>query len=326
MFRPADSLFAGTPTALQLKMYFGELLGTLNRGLEIVPHLRSKSIDAGLSWAEPVYGFAEPGKYHVAGEDVLIDAGYVARVPFVEKLYQIDLPFTLNGFIPSFDEFQTHYDARAPFYRQIAEKHARTSDMKAGRMLIKAARAAANIPAGGAITAGCETPAGLTIVNAAMLTSATVLMSSLQTAAQTLDENDVPALGRKVLLHPVQFWNLVNNRELLDRDVTRENGDFADGTVYKAFGIQLIKSNAIKAVRTAGNYAGVTGEVNSYIANFSNNAGVVFTEDSVLHLLRKALELQMWYEKPRFGTVITTRVIDGFGITRPEATIELATS
>ena len=252
-FRPAQALQTGSVTALQLRMFFGELIGIYTRGKQISNRLRTQYIDAGLSWQCPAYGLSETGKYHVAGEDVLIDSGYLQQIPFADKTFFIDLPWVLNMLTPSFDKMQTHYSVTEIQARGMAERQARQTDLKACRMLANAAEAAANVT-GGSVTSGSETPAGLTVTNAGFLTSASVILDGLRQAAQRMDENDVPEGKRYFACHPAQKHLLISDRQLLDRDVQRvpgSNGDYPTATIYLAHGFEIISSTALKAMRRA---------------------------------------------------------------------------
>lgn len=344
-FRPAQTPLADSTAneiALQIRMYLGELVGAFNVQRQISPLLDSKTIEAGLSWQSPAYGHMSEGKYHLEGESVITDTGYLHRVPLTDKSYFIDKPFTVNGLVPDFYEFQTHYETREVWMKQAAEKHVKVNDMKAARRLIQAARSAANVPVGGDVTADMATPPGASVIgnvattpaalsSATMLTSGATLLTGLQAVAQLAMEREIPDGQLIALLHPAQYFNLINNRELLDRDVMAvpgTNGDFPNAKVYMAYGITLKPSTAIKRVRDfSGAYGGTTGEnaSASYAADYSKNAGIVFTRDAVLRLVRKDMEMQMWYEKPRFAHLTTSRIIDGYGVKRPECAFELST-
>ena len=331
-FRPAQALQTGSVTALQLRMFFGELIGIYTRGKQISNRLRTQYIDAGLSWQCPAYGLSETGKYHVAGEDVLIDSGYLQQIPFADKTFFIDLPWVLNMLTPSFDKMQTHYSVTEIQARGMAERQARQTDLKACRMLANAAEAAANVT-GGSVTSGSETPAGLTVTNAGFLTSASVILDGLRQAAQRMDENDVPEGKRYFACHPAQKHLLISDRQLLDRDVQRvpgSNGDYPTATIYMAHGFEIISSTALKAMRTAGDYTNVTGDTATYTATSTGthaaNAGICFTDESVIRLVRKDLEMNSWYQDSRFAHVVTSRVIDGYGTYRPETVVAFRTS
>lgn len=311
-------------------MFFGELIGIYTRGKQISNRLRTQYIDAGLSWQCPAYGLSETGKYHVAGEDVLIDSGYLQQIPFADKTFFIDLPWVLNMLTPSFDKMQTHYSVTEIQARGMAERQARQTDLKACRMLANAAEAAANVT-GGSVTSGSETPAGLTVTNAGFLTSASVILDGLRQAAQRMDENDIPEGKRYFACHPAQKHLLISDRQLLDKDVLQvPNGDYAKATVYMAHGFEIISSTALKAMRTAGDYTNVTGDTATYTATSTGthaaNAGICFTDESVIRLVRKDLEMNSWYQDSRFAHVVTSRVIDGYGTYRPETVVAFRTS
>ena len=328
----------GSVTALQLRMFFGELIGIYTRGKQIANRIRTQTIQEGLSWQCPAYGLIETGKYHVAGEDVLIDSGYLQQVPIADKTFYIDLPWVLNMLTPSFDRLQTHYSTTEISMRQIAERQARQTDLKACRMLANSAETVGNEArtanvTGGSTPSGSETPAGLTITNAAMLTSAAVILDSLRQAAQRFDENDVPEGKRYFACHPAQKHLLIADRQLLDGDVQAvrgSNGDYPTAKIYMAHGFEIISSTAVKAMRTAGDYTNVTGDNNLYTKTSTGthaaNAGICFTDESIIRLVRKDLEIDSWYQNSRFAHVVTSRVIDGYSTYRPETVVALRTS
>lgn len=340
-FRPAQALQTGSATALQLRQFFGELIGIYTRGKQISNRLRTQYIDAGLSWQCPAYGLAETGKYHVAGEDVLIDSGYLQQIPMADKTFYIDLPWVLNMLTPSFDKMQTHYSVTEIQMRGMAERQARQTDLKACRMLANSAETVGNEArtanvTGGSVTSGSETPGGLVVTNAGFLTSASVILDGLRQAAQRMDENDVPEGKRYFACHPAQKHLLISDRQLLDRDVQRvpgSNGDYPTATIYMAHGFEIISSTALKAMRTAGTYSNVTGDTNLYTAfttgasdTFAQNAGICFTDESVIRLVRKDLEMNSWYQDSRFAHVVTSRVIDGYSTYRPETVVAFKTA
>jgi hypothetical protein len=340
-FRPAQALMTGSATALQLRMFLGRLIGIYLRGMQIGNKFMRQEIQEGLSWQCPAYGLVEDGKYHVAGESVIIDSGYLQQVPFADKTFFIDLPWVNNILTPSFDTLQTHYSVESIRASQLAERQARHSDLKACRRLANSAEdigesgaRTANVT-GGSVPAGSVTPGGLVVTNAAMLTSATVILDSLRQAAQRFDENDIPDGERYFACHPAQYHLLVADRQLLDGDVQAvrgSNGDYPTAKVYMAHGFTLLKSTALKAMRTAGTYTNITGDNNLYTefttgasGTFTQNAGICFTNESCIRLVRKEFEMNSWYENERFAQVITTRVIDGYGTYRPETVVAFKT-
>ena len=346
LFAPADNLLADTPTALQLKTWLGEVLGFNRLGMEVTGMLPTKRITTGSSFQLPVAGRALKGKYHVRGEDVQVESGYLQTVPFTEKVMYIDDPFTQNAIIPDYDQFQTHYESRSIITRELAEALARYSDFKAIRTIISAARADANIPVGVGVVSGQQTFAGESwnhsttastvadLKNAAMNTDGSKIVLALIAAAQVLDEKRAPAKGRVFLCRPSQKWALVNDRQLLDRNVVyRDNGDFAEGEVYKCAGITIKMVTGLADAQTAN--AGLSGEAATHVAangsylvgsNLSNNAGVVFCPGAAWRLVRSPLEMLVYFEKRRWADVVQMRTIDGFDRVEPSYAVELSLS
>ena len=333
MMRPAQKNLANAVDAMQLKVWLGQLSGAYLRGQEVLPFIDSRQITTGNSWQLPVFGYSDSGKHHAVGDSILEDADYRQTVPVTEKVMYVDKPYTINAFIPDWEEMQTHYDTRSQVIQGFAERHARHSDLLACFALMTAARSAANITGGGTsaeqrTAAGSSSATGASgqaaptaCDNAAMLTDGDVLVAALFAAAQRLDEQDAPSEGRIALLRPSQYYALVTNRQLLDRDVVRDNGDFADGTVFKCANIRLVKSNAIQAA--AQDYSGATGEIVNYVDDYTENAGVVFHRDAALRLIRINMEMNAWEDKERYGWVLSTRRIDGYNVKKPEAVVEL---
>lgn len=315
-------------------MFFGELIGIYTRGKQISNRIRTQTIQEGLSWQCPAYGLIETGGYHVAGEDILIEAAtYLKQIPLADKTFFIDLPWVLPMMTPSFDRLQTHYSTTEIQARQIAERQARQTDLKACRMLANAAETAANVPVTGGTPAGSATPAGFTVTNAAALTSATVILDFLRQAAQRYDENDVPEGKRYFACHPAQKHLLIADRQLLDGDVQAvrgSNGDYPTAKIYMAHGFEIVSSTALKQMRTTGTYTNITGDNAPYTevsaTTFTANAGVCFTDESVIRLVRKELEMDSWYQNSRYAHVVASRVIDGYGVFRPETVAALKTS
>ena len=105
-------------------------------------------------------------------------------------------------------------------------------------LAILASQASANITGGNA---------GEEITDADANTNATSLISVFE-AIQKLDENNVPTEGRVCIVAPDQYYQLANVDKLVNRDFSRDNGDFGKGTVLSIGGVPIIKSNTATEV------------------------------------------------------------------------------
>lgn len=101
-----------------------------------------------------------------------------------------------------------------------------------------------------------------------------LLELAIQDLCQAIEEKDVDLEDAALLMRPAQYYVLKKNDKLIDRDFSDANGDYAQGTVLKANGVRLIKTNrfpkqadvgATHFLSNAGNgnaYNVVQGDVN----------------------------------------------------------------
>ena len=87
------------------------------------------------------------------------------------------------------------------------------------------------------------TNGGDEITDADANTNATSLIGSVFEAIQKLDEKNVPTEGRVCIVAPDQYYQLANVDKLVNRDFSRDNGDFGKGTVLSIGGVPIVKSN-----------------------------------------------------------------------------------
>jgi|GEM_PF-6079549 len=355
MFAPGQNQLTGSVTALQLAQYYGEVLMMNELGMEVAQHIPVKTVAQGSQWEMPIAGRALRGKAHTRGEDVLIDSGYVQTMPMTKRPMFLDDPFTQNACIPDWDDFQIHFDSRKIINGGLAEALARYTDFKAHRAIIGAARSDANIPVAG-VTSGQQTFVGTSwhnvttnttnadLKNAAMNTDGSKLVLAITAAAMELDQKRCPKKGRIAVIRPSQYWALVLDRQLLDRDVVyKDNGDFAEGDVFKCAGIKLQSSVGLADAQVsytadgggADGWAtqhktttapGPTGGTYQSGVDLTNNAGYVFHPFAVRRLMRSPLEMLVYKQNSRWGWVTQMRVIDGIDIAEPAYSVELSLS
>jgi N4-gp56 family major capsid protein len=194
---------------------------------------------------------------------------------------------------------------------------AKTVDKNLLNLVVLASRASANITGGNA---------GLQITAATAKTSASVLVSSIFDAIQSLDEKDVPSQGRYIVVAPDQYYQLCNLDSLISRDFSANAGDRAKGTVVSIGGVPVIKSNTAVASFTDQSAASTSGQNNTYIGDFSTVAAVVFHSSAVGTVKLKDLVLESTYDPRRLGTLLTSRMALGHGILRPESAVSIKTA
>jgi hypothetical protein len=164
------------------------------------------------------------------------------------------------------------------------------------------------------------------------------LIAALFTAAQALDENDVPADGRFCVLRPKEYYKLITggsgslviSTSAANKDVGG-SGSLASGTVPQVAGIDIYKSTHIPSTDLSSTATGdgaasndvFGGSGSGYNGNFTNSLGIVAHPSAVGTVKLLDLATESEYQIERQGTLFIAKYAMGHGVLRPEAAIEL---
>lgn len=293
------------------KVFAGEVLTAFEETNVFKPLHMVRTIDHGKS-AEFPRTWKANARYHDPGTPIL-GSNNIAINPVV---ISVDDLLIADVFIYDLEDAKNHFDVRGIFSKQLGDALARSYDQKLARIAIKAARAQANIKDG---------YGGTVLTNAAANTDGEILASLIFQAAQTLDEKDVPPSERYVVLAPEQYYLLAQTTKVLNKDWNGQ-GSYAEGSVLKVAGIDIIKSNNLPRTNIA---AKVDGEQNDYTGDFTKNVGVVFHKScmATVQLIGLATEwsgkdFHIMYQ----GDLCVAKMALGHGYLRPEAAVEIATA
>ena len=318
--------------ALFLKVFSGEILTTFEE-FNVMKGLHTmRTIANGKSAQFPVTGIAD-AQYHTPGQNIA-DAtnGYLSQIKHAEKVINIDDVLVASTFIANIDELKNHYDVRSIYAQELGKALAKRFDLATMKTLAAAARSAATITGG---KAGIQVDSNSGGVGAL---SGTEIQAALFTAAQRLDENDIPDDGQRfAILKPKDYYTLISSgEEVVNRDFGGR-GDVASGRIPMVAGINLYKSNHLSDV--AANLAGVTtGDGSASVKNdvFGGaeagegyNGNLVATEIigghpsaiGTVKLLDLATESD--YKVELQGSLFVAKYAMGHGVLRPEAAFEI---
>jgi hypothetical protein len=299
--------------SLFLQVFAGEVL-TAFRKATIFESLHTvRTIASGKSASFPIIGL-NSAAYHTPG-NMLIGT----KVKHAEAVIKIDDKLTSNVFIADIDEAKNHYDVRAPYSTEMGNALAYTFDKNVAAMIAKAARTATNF--------NTDLPGGTRIkivaANKAAITGAQ-LATALFAAAQKMDENNLPENDRYCVLAPAEYYKLVQETNVINRDWGGQ-GAYADGTVLKVAGITIMKSNHLPTT----NRSAASGEQNDYSANYTDSVALAFNKQAVGTV--KLMDLRMeqtgsdvhalWQ-----GTFMVASMALGTNILRPDCAIEIYTA
>jgi hypothetical protein len=204
----------------------------------------------------------------------------------------VDDKLTSSLYVAEIDELMSHYDLRAPFATELGRAMARAFDKRSLQAVILAARASTIVTGGNG---------GSSVVHSGAATDAEVLKNAIISAAQKLDEKNIPETDRYAALRPAQYALLIQDTDVINADWAAGNGNLATGVVKQLNGITLRKSNNIPST----NVAAVTGENNTYAVDATNTVCPVWHRDAIgtVRLLGLTVETAWKIEKQAWLTV-----------------------
>lgn len=299
--------------ALFLQVWAGEVLTAFRKATIFEPLHTVRTISSGKSASFPIIGL-NSAAYHTPGTMLTGN-----QVKHAEAVIRIDDKLVSQVFIADIDEAKNHYDVRSPYSSEMGNALAYRFDQNIATMIAKAARTATNF--------NTDLPGGTRIkVVAASKTAITgaQLATALFAAAQKMDENNLPENDRYCVLAPAEYYKLVQETNVINRDWGGA-GAYADGTVLKVAGITILKSNHLPTT----NRSAVTGEQNDYSGNFTDSVALVFNKQAVGTVKLMDLKMQqtggdvsaLWQ-----GTFMVASMALGSGILRPDCAVEIYTA
>jgi len=302
---------SGDANALFLKVFSGEVLSTFQKENQMLGMTNVRTISNGKSASFPVTGTVS-SSYHTAGAEITGQA-----VKHNEKVISIDDMLLADTFVAEIEELKSHYDVRSIYSKEMGQALANTVDKHLLSLAILASKASATISGGNG---------GTEITDADANTNATSLISSVFEAIQKLDENNVPTAGRVCIVAPDQYYQLANVDKLVNRDFSRDNGDFGKGTVISIGGVPVVKSNTAVSVFGQDLSSAISGTNNTYNVDASNHYAVVMHSSAIGTVKLKDLVMESNYDPRRLGTLMTARMALGHGILRPESAVSIKTA
>lgn len=304
--------FAGD-NAMFLKVFSGEVLTAFRKATIFEPLHTVRTIASGRSAQFPIIGLTSTS-YHTPGTMLTGN-----QIKHAEAVINIDDKLVSNVFLADIDEAKNHYDVRSQYTTEMGNALAYRFDQNVAAMIAKAARTTTNF--------NTDLPGGTRIkIVAASKTAITgaQLATALFSAAQKMDENNLPDSDRYCVLAPAEYYKLVQTTDVINRQWGGA-GAYADGTVLKVAGITILKSNQLPTT----NRTAVTGEQNDYTANFTDCVALAFNKQAVGTVKLMDLKMEqtgsdihaLWQ-----GTFMVGSMALGTGILRPDCAVEIYTA
>ena len=329
--------------ALFLKKFSGEILQTFEESNVFKALHTIRTIESGKSAQFPVTGIASAA-YHTPGENIA-DGGnsYLSDIKKTEKVINIDQMLIASTFLANIDDVKKHYDIRSVYANELGKALAVRFDTALAKVFIAASRDSANLSqvgkSGGQLDVANNDFSAPDTPGTVAATTGADLVAAFFTAAQKLDENDVPSDGRFCVLRPQEYYKLVtgadasNSFNLLsavNSDIGGQ-GSIAQGTVPQIAGISIYKSNHIPSTDLSSTSTGDGAASNDvfggngvgYNGDFRNSLGIVSHSAAVGTVKLLDLATESEYQIERQGTLFVAKYAMGHGVLRPECAIEL---
>ena len=353
----ADSLF--------LKVFSGEIITTFEKYNVMMPLHRVRTISSGKSASFPVTGVAT-AQYHTPGESVLSETAnttlygstasgsytggtaftaqtgttskYLNRFKHNEKLIYIDDVLVSSVFVADIDEMKNHYDVRSIYSTEIGRALAYAADKNLIRTVIAGARRTTDRFGGtsDATLLGARIRAGTTATP-----SGDQYLASFFSAAQKMDEANVPSEDRVAIVTPSVYYTLVNSdSDAINRDYNGE-GSVAAGEIVRIAGIRIVKSNNLPSadesstddplhgadgVKNNVKFGNNSGSAGYSGLDYSTTKGIIFHREALGTVKLMDLSLQSEYIMERLGTLMLAKYAMGHNVLREECCYELYAS
>ena len=330
--------------ALFLKKFSGEILQTFEESNIFKPLHTIRTIESGKSAQFPVTGIAS-ANYHTPGENIA-DGGnsYLSDIKKTEKIITIDKMLVASTFLANIDDVKNHYDIRSVYANELGKALAVRFDTALAKVFIAAARTGANLSqvgkGGSILDISANTFVNFGDANADVTDpTGAELVAALFSAAQRMDEHDVPSDGRFCVLRPQEYYKLITGADdsnsfsltsAINKDIGGA-GSLAAGNIPQIAGISIFKSNHIPSTDLSSTSTGDGASNNDvfgtngvgYNGNFTNTKGIVSHSAAVGTVKLLDLATESEYQIERQGTLFVAKYAMGHGVLRPECAIEL---
>jgi len=295
---------AGDDRALNLKVFSGEILTAWTNAVVIAPKHRTRTLMNAKS-AQFLATGTNSAQYHTPGETI---DGKAANVNEIEIAVDAELYSAVA--LANIDEALSSAELRAPLSAQLGVALAQQYDRTVAQVALQAARTTTPRVAGeptqvGAVFDIAGTSAGL--------------REGFFKAAENFDVKNVSEFERCAFLRPSQYYRLVQDSDLGNRDFGTIS-DFGSGVVKELAGIGIYKSNNVPNSNVTGTYK------SKYDVDASLTQAIITTPDAVGTVKVADISFDMTgseYFAVHRATLLTATQLMGHGKLRAECAVEL---
>jgi len=197
---------------------FRPLVGTDTMSNNVMGNPTLQKVEAGV---EPLGKTIEIGKQIVQ-----------VKTPIIARVVEAMLP-----------AIQSHLDLKSRTPANFGKRIAKAIDEVLFVQIVKSAL----YDSGAALGTGGILPKGqiVTLANANDETDPDDLTAALYELAQKFAEGEIEMFDGRLYMAPAQYFTLLKNEDLLDRDINKENGSFAHAAIHTVSGMEIVMTNRI---------------------------------------------------------------------------------
>lgn len=304
--RIGQSNGGGAVDALFLKVWAGEVLTTFQTKNVALSRHMIRTIESGKSAQFPAIGQGS-ASYHTPGTEL-----NGSSVNYAEAVILIDGLLVADRFISNIDDAMNHYDVRSVHTSEMGYALQRTFDRHVLQQMLLTARASATVSGN---------PGGSSVISATSKTVGDALFTAITSAAQKLDENDVPAEDRTCYLRPAQYQVLLSSSKVINKDYVQaaSNGGVDTGRIFQVNGVEIVKTNNLPITN-------INTDLAKYNVDASLTTTVVAHKSAVGTVKLMDLAMEAEYQIQRQGWLFVAKYAMGHGSLRPESSVEIKTA
>lgn len=310
---------ASAPYELTLTQFSGEILASYDRALVLSKIVKHRTISGGKSMQFPLTGRAK-AHYHTAGTHVNLDG-----IKSAQRIITVPGVITAATMIDDFEQAIMHFDTRQEFARQLGLALAYLKELHVGMVLAQTSHATKVIDDDDQVDGRYITNDKFKLASgtgsATKVELAAALCEAIYMANVAMDEANVEEDGRTCVLRSGEYYSLIEGiNGVAGYAVNREyggQGSFAEGTLPKIGGVQLLKSNCIPSK----NYAQDSDNFKHYYGDFSKLIGMVFLPEAMGCVDLMDVVVKHDDKLEYLGELVLAKHSYGLGALRPECCV-----
>jgi hypothetical protein len=315
---PLQSGGTGSELALAIEQFSGTVLTTFEQLSKFWPMIAKRRLVSGNSVQFPAIGTMGTIE-HTPGEDVPSGGDPLSE----ERVIPVDNKQILaSAWISNVDEFISHFDVRSTYAIEAASAVQRTVDSRAARMIALGARESARFS--GTFPSGVRIRRTATFANAYPISStgADNVVADLGTAAQQLDERNIPRGGRVAWVSPHIMNVLVQSNRIVNRDYSVMNQGGVDRQMVPVVAdFQLHMTNVL----TSSGIGNFTDGESAYRGDFTKTAILAVGHSQAVGAVEFSgiVAEGPVYKIEKQASLLLAKWFGGIKWLRPEACVEI---